>query len=158
VNQDKPVFGAALVALLSSIGKLMEKGQVPCATIRCRYEDLKRALKVHNKVGLQWSSYSTWMVNDTGLSPPDDVQKPHLGALNKASDHHAIDTSAGRGTSWATDVSKGFEHATGLFCINRSEDPSEDTPGTHTHRALSSSSKSLISTNSGFVASWSIYP
>lgn len=126
VNQDKPVFGAALVALLSSIGKMMEKGQVPCATIRGTYEDLKRELKVGKKVGLQWSSYSTWMVNVTGFSPPDDVEKPHLGALNKASDHYAIDTSAGRGTSWNTDISKGFEHATGLFCIDRSEDPSED--------------------------------
>mgnify|MGYP006879000975 FL=1 len=53
VNQDKPVFGAALVALLSSIGKMMEKGQVPCATIRGTYEDLKRELKVGKKVGLQ---------------------------------------------------------------------------------------------------------
>ena len=126
VNRDKPVFGAAMVALSSSIWEMMDKGNVPSSTIRDKYMELKTSLKVHKKKGLLWSSYSTWMVDDTGFFPPDGVEKPHLGALNKASDHYAIDTVAGRGTSWDTDINKGFEHASGLFCIDKSEDPLRD--------------------------------
>lgn len=120
------MFGAAMVALLSSIGKMMDKGNVSSSTTRDECRDLKTPLKVHKKLGLLWSSYSTWMMDVTGFSPPDDVEKPHLGALNKASDHHAIDTATGKGTSWGTHMSQGFEHATSPFCIEKSEGPLHD--------------------------------